>query len=411
MQNRNIFQYQKKKIGSMKHAEKSSRWNQKNRRLNRGSALLIAMFLTMILTLLGLAFALTALTDSTITNSNRKGLSTYYVAEAGGEESINETVTTPRSQFNPNRLYDPTKYSGTIPVEVTGCYYSGSGAPACPVAVGGGSTLVNLPVTVGPGKYSVQVQYLGRSVDSLNMNLHRFLVFTTARHNTASVASFQTVANLVYLEDVEYAFPPHALSSCTEPSGSGKWLPKGVDPPGVTEVPPPPAKWPGTDDTNYGTTPLCVDSNDPKSKRVQTIFENSADYSYSSSITDSATLPPQFWKTSPTGNPPDPRTGEPYKVYVNGDLTVNGNTTIYGIYYVTGNVTLNGSAKVDGIIYAPSGTFTGKGGGNPNITDANGGVFAHNVSSTGNHYFVEWNPLYTNSHLGQLPYRISRGGR
>lgn len=370
----------------------------------RGSAILVAMILMTILSLLGLAFALTAITDSAISNSNRQGLNTYYIAEAGTEEALNQIVTTPRTQFN------PTSFTGSFPVDVTQCFYNDSRAPSCPVTVGSGasSSLVSVPVSVGAGSYRVSVQYLGRSTDAASMTLNKYLVFSTAALNASGYKSSQTTASTLYAEEVEFAFPPHPITSCTEPTGSGPWRAKGLVKPFPPETidPSAPSQWPGTTDPNYGTTPLCTL---PYSTRVQQAIQINADYSYPSGTSDSSPLPPQFWKVAPTGG--DPRTGEPYKVYVNGDLTVNGNVTIYGVYYVTRNVTFNGTANLQGIIYAPNGTFTGHGGGNPSNAQGTGSIYANAISATGNHYKVVYEPSYANAYLGQIPYRMSRGGR
>lgn len=366
----------------------------------RGSAIVIALFLTVLLSLLGLAFVLTSVTDSTISNSNRQGLKTYYIAEAGGEEALNKIVTAPRSQFN------PMSYTGSFPAEVTNCFYNDNTAPNCPVTPGSGApSPISGPVSVGAGSYSFKIQYLGRTTDAENMTVNKYLAFSSAKLNAARVGSSQTVASQIYTESVEYAFPPHPITSCTEPTGSGPWRAKGYSSPGVID-PTAPTTWPGTTDPNYGTTPLC---GLPFANKIQAVLQQNADYSFSNSTSDPSTLPTQFWKVPPANN--DPRTGEPYKVYVKGDLTVNGNSTVYGVYFVTGNVTFNGSARFQGVIYAPNGTFTGHGGGNPNSPDGTGALYAKSVSATGNHYTVLYNSLYTNSYLGQLPYRLSRGGR
>ena len=369
------------------------------RNRERGSAIVIAMIMTILLGLLGLAYAMTAVTDSLISNSGRQAMNTYYIAEAGREEALNEVVTTPRTQFN------PSTYSGSFPVDIAQCFYNDSSAPACPVTVGAGSTLANVPVSVATGKYHPKVLYLGHVIDADNMTLNKYLVFSTAVLNAANVNSTQTVVSQMDAESVEYAFPPHPVTSCLEPNGSGPWLISGYTSPGVLD-PTAPATWPPGSDLNYGTTPMC---GFPSGAKIQQAIETNPDFSCPSSCSNPAG-PSTFWKVPPTGG--DPRTGQPYETYVNGDLTINGNTTIYGVFYVTGNVTFTGSATVQGVIYAPNGTYTtGKGGGSPNTPDVSGGIYANGINTTGNHYYAMYNASYTNAYLGQIPYRLSRGGR
>jgi Tfp pilus assembly protein PilX len=366
----------------------------------QGSALLVALFMMVILTLIGLGFVLTALTDATITHTNRQALAAYFVSEAGNEEAINKVVTAPMSTFN------PATYTGSAPGNVTNAFYSN-----------------NTPIAVGAGQYTVDVQYLGKTVlasDSvLNATLSRYLVSTVGRSSVTNIGSKQTVASQVYSLSAQYSFPQHPIISCNEPQGSGPWRINGLDASGVID-PSAPANWPGTGSgrnpggPNYGTTPwqppdmphACAG---PDEAIMQTVFQTAADYVYSSSITDGSPLPSQFWKVPPSSSPSTP--GQPYTVFVNGDLTVNGSSNIYGVYYVMGNVTFNSSASLLGVIFAPHGTFIGHGSGNSN-PQIQGSLIANDISTSGNHYAVQFNPSYvpTTLILG-APYRLSRAGR
>lgn len=406
----------------------SSRWHpswiEANIRDQRGSAILLALFLTLILSLLGLAFAMNSITDTAIHTSNREALGTYYVAEAGNEEAISHTVTTPRSQFNPDKL---KSYTGTLPVEVTRCFYktSSDSVPACPVLSGGGG--VNLPVSVGSGKYHARLWYLGATgTGPGEAPIYKYFVTSTATSNSAGVDSSQSVESQFNAEVVENAFPPHALTSCLPPIGSGSNNPFGLnDMHGANDCkgnvkgtldPTAPPTWPGTPppgDENCGVYPMC---SFPTQARIEQVMRTNADFSYSGEVTDSVQLPPSFWKVEPTIDPAtgkiDPTTGQAYTVYINGSFTVNGNATVYGIYYITGDVRFVGPAQIQGVIFAPNGTmYTGKGGGSPNIPDAVGGVFVHGVTATGSHYKALYNSDYVNAFLGQIPQRMSRAGR
>jgi len=71
----------------------------------------------------------------------------------------------------------------------------------------------------------------------------------------------------------------------------------------------------------------------------------------------------------------------PNIIFVEGNLTVNGNREIYGVYWIKGNTTVfNGNYRVNGIIIC-EGDLTMNGGGNksPNL---DGGIIQYGVSST-----------------------------
>ncbi len=372
------------------------------RRVNfcKGSVVLIVLIGVLILSRLSMGFVLNAVTDTIISHGDRRTLSTAYIAEAGSEEAIKMIMQTPRSQFN------PTLFNGTFPVDVTRCFYNDSSAPPCPVPPSGTPVLRSVPVAVGSGAYRAQITYLGRTLDAAGQTLHKYLLTSTASLNS-NVQSKQVITSAFYTEDLVNSFPPHPITSCGEPTGSSSFPPQGWISPTVVD-PSAPSIWPGTSDANYGVTPMC---GLPDAAEIEQAIQENADYSYNSSITDSAPLPPQFWKVPPSGSPPDPMTGVPYLVYINGDLTVNGNSTIYGVYFVTGSVTFTGSASFQGVLYAPNGTFTGNGYGSPNVPKGIGGIFANQSSCTGNHYSTLLNTDYTNAYLGQLPFRLSRGAR
>ena len=69
----------------------------------------------------------------------------------------------------------------------------------------------------------------------------------------------------------------------------------------------------------------------------------------------------------------------PNVTYVQGDLTIKGGTTIYGIYIVEADVLFEqiGNSRVEGVIYMPNnGRIEFTGGGTPKDANITGGVFA-----------------------------------
>lgn len=129
------------------------------------------------------------------------------------------------------------------------------------------------------------------------------------------------------------------------------------------------------------------------------------------------TYPADFWYQEPTGTPPNPATGIPNVVYVEGDMVMNGNIgVIGGFFLVVGNVltdpsgttdtTINGNGTVDGCIYT-TGSFRINGGaGNLNV---NGGVWAGDEARMNGNATVSFNSDFMTS-IKQLIEDNSAGG-
>lgn len=88
-----------------------------------------------------------------------------------------------------------------------------------------------------------------------------------------------------------------------------------------------------------------------------------------------------------------PANTKPNVTWIKGDLVVNGNKDIYGIFVVEGDVTvtITGNSKLYGVIYLPNlGSVIIHGGGSPSDMSVYGGIFANGpVTGTGNHIFVQ----------------------
>lgn len=112
-------------------------------------------------------------------------------------------------------------------------------------------------------------------------------------------------------------------------------------------------------------------------------------------------LPGDFWYSEPT-DPADPTTGVPNVVYVECDLSLNGNIgTIGGFFVVLGDVltdpdaaedaTVNGNGQIDGAIYARGEFSVNGGGGNLNV---NGGVWAGEEAELNGNANITYNQDY-----------------
>lgn len=86
----------------------------------------------------------------------------------------------------------------------------------------------------------------------------------------------------------------------------------------------------------------------------------------------------------------------PDVTHVQGNFTINGGRTVYGIYVIEGNAVLDGSSRLEGVLYLPNpGSIVIHGGGNPNESNVTGGVFANGyISGTGNHISIRYYSEY-----------------
>jgi len=85
----------------------------------------------------------------------------------------------------------------------------------------------------------------------------------------------------------------------------------------------------------------------------------------------------------------------PNVTWVQGDLRVNGGTTVYGIFVVDGDITLNGSSRVEGVLYLRNDGIIIHGGGNPTESSVTGGIVANgDIDGTGNHITVHYSSEY-----------------
>lgn len=101
-----------------------------------------------------------------------------------------------------------------------------------------------------------------------------------------------------------------------------------------------------------------------------------------------------FWQDTPCPVPPNAG-NVPWVTYVNGNLSVSGASSPYGIYYVTGNITFNGNVSPQAAFYTPSGNVLYHGAGGSQIT---GGIIAGGtITGTGSHASVQYNYNYMNS--------------
>jgi hypothetical protein len=88
--------------------------------------------------------------------------------------------------------------------------------------------------------------------------------------------------------------------------------------------------------------------------------------------------------------------GVPNVTYIQGNLTVNGGRTVYGIFMVDGDIVLKGSSRVQGVLYLvnPNNIII-HGGGDPTESSVTGGIIANgDVDGTGNHITVHYNAEY-----------------
>lgn len=109
---------------------------------------------------------------------------------------------------------------------------------------------------------------------------------------------------------------------------------------------------------------------------------------------------PDYWCGSYWNSP-----GVPNVTYVQGNMSVSGSRTVYGIFVVTGTVTLNGNCNVIGVVYLPNQTSSIFHGSGSQDDSVEGGVISHgNISGTGNHVNVKNKKTYMQAFLEYLQY-------
>jgi hypothetical protein len=99
--------------------------------------------------------------------------------------------------------------------------------------------------------------------------------------------------------------------------------------------------------------------------------------------------------TGPLSSLSNPGTSSsPQIIYVNGDLSLSGNTTVYGLLVVTGTLSMGGNVGVQGLVMVVGqGVFNGNGGGNNQYL---GSVFvAKTRDSMGNLLSTLGSPAYS----------------
>ena len=85
--------------------------------------------------------------------------------------------------------------------------------------------------------------------------------------------------------------------------------------------------------------------------------------------------------------------------HVLGDLWIEGGRTVYGIFLVEGDITMEGSSRVEGVLYTKNpGSNVSYGGGDPDESSVVGGIIAYgDVTGSGNHINIQFNPVYMQS--------------
>lgn len=113
--------------------------------------------------------------------------------------------------------------------------------------------------------------------------------------------------------------------------------------------------------------------------------------------------------TGPLSSLSNPGTSSsPQVIYVNGDLSLSGNTTVYGLLVVTGTLSMGGNVGVQGLVMVVGqGVFNGNGGGNNQYL---GSVFvAKTRDSMGNLLSTFGSPTYNFSGGGGNGVNYSSG--
>jgi hypothetical protein len=260
---------------------------------------------------------------------------------------------------------------------------------ACPSGSYQVFTVASLAVTPSGGQ---RLEEYTVAQTSLNLNFPSALTLASAVTTFSGAASNQYYVNG---NDGQGSAP--AIAGCTPNAAAKPSI-------GVTEVS-------GT--TNLTAVNAGIPSNrDDHYTGLGATSPNVADVSLTTSLQTPATLNQLVTKITQTAdvvisgnatdaNLPSMSASNPKTIVVDGNLTLSGNETGYGLLVVTGNFSYNGNIGWNGIILVVGDgttTYTGAGGGNGEF---DGAIFAATIKdSLGN----------VLSSFGNVTYDISGGG-
>ena len=126
----------------------------------------------------------------------------------------------------------------------------------------------------------------------------------------------------------------------------------------------------------------------------EALRQTSIDQGWYNASTNVTTYPTSFWYEAPSPSNP---TGLPNVVFVNGDFKISGNKEIGGFVVVGGNAvydaTIGGTTELDGCLYT-RGDVILNGGGGPSPLNINGGVWAGETVTMNGNPNIDYNQTY-----------------
>lgn len=316
------------------------------KRNNRGTAILLAVGSLAILTMLGGGWLRTAAFSMQSNRNYVDHIRTLYLAEAGVEETIYQL----RQDF--------AGYGGTGGfVDFSSGQYS-----ATVVGAGAQRTIVTQGQTTLPND-DIMTRELTVVVQSqIPANLFDHAIYAADELDLNGNA-YDVIGDVIWANELDME---HNLVTGT-----------------VTNDP--------------GINPLA----DLNYQQLRDMAEAQGNVYDEERLEDDDPFPGDFWFTAPDP-PEDPTTGVPNIVYVEGDLTLNGNIgTIGGFFVVVGDVitnsgaeedvTINGNGQIDGVIYTRGDFRINGGGGGLNVF---GGVIAGQEARLNGNANVTYNEDY-----------------
>jgi Tfp pilus assembly protein PilX len=313
-----------------------------------GSALIICLLSLAVLSALGTAALMVSTTNQTIAGNYRKQSQAFYVAEAGLQyalASIKDDMT-----WRGDTTYSTTREDMMIG-NITATY-----------------TVTTYDSSIGPyGEYDPLIP--GGYIKIVSEGVFQ-----------DSTQTVETMVSIIPIDNENNADSPEkAVITSGGNTGSGIHVVNGYD-----------------DDGNLDSD--MVETNADLPTVNQDALRTFADYSFSSlTNTEVGTLSGQtdFFKDAPQND-------QPYIIHVSGDVSISGNSDVYGIIFVEGDeVVLSGSVRIHGVIYAPNASVRTviNGGGSPGDQPVMGQVISGSggVHASGNHADVQLVQAYVDA--------------
>jgi len=312
----------------------------------RGMALVFALIVVLVLTILGSIALFRSVSENRLSRASLEEAQAFFLADA----AINRAQYEIRQSFS---------------------------SPSLPT------------ISVGPGKYNFSIDITSdtsvtppvRNYDVTGRGCLPASCNCTVLPNNCNMTR-EVKAKMVEYQNTPAGFYDNAIYSAgnvdigIEPVGGNVFSGGTVN--GPTE--------PGYTVTHNDPT---LAANGLPSLDFEALRQTSIDQGWYNASTNETTYPSTFWYNQAAGIP--------NVVFVNGDFKISGNKEIGGFIVVGGNTvydaTISGTTELDGCLYT-RGSIVLNGGGGPSPLNVNGGVWAGETVTMNGNPNIDYNATY-----------------